>query len=182
MTGALAARHSLREFAPRPLTFAEVGQLLWAGQGQVSGDGRRTAPSAGARYPLVLLLVAGKVEGIAPGVYRYEPAAHRVVSVHAGDVRAALAEAALDQEWLASASAVIAVAASEGRTTQKYGPRGVRYGHIEVGHAAQNILLQATALGLGGTPVGAFGDDAVAKLLRLNGDEQPLYLIPLGRL
>jgi len=76
---------------------------------------------------------------------------------------------------------VVAIAATERRTTQKYGSRGVRYVHMEAGHVAQNILLQATALGLGGTPVGAFDDDAVAKLLRLNRDEQPLYLLPLGR-
>lgn len=177
---ALTGRHSLREFSSRALTLAQAGQLLWAGQGRIAGDDHRTAPSAGARYPLSLLLVAGNVEGLAPGVYRYESGAHRLARLHAGDVRAALAEAALDQAWVASAPAIIAVAASERRTTQQYGPRGVRYVHIEVGHAAQNILLQATALGLGGTPVGAFSDAAVAKRLQLSPDEQPLYLLPVG--
>jgi SagB-type dehydrogenase family enzyme len=177
----LSTRHSLREFSPRALTIGQAGQLLWAGQGQVSGDGRRTAPSAGARYPLSLLLIVGDVEGFSPGVYRYEPGPHRLVQLHVGDVRSALAAAALDQEWLARAPAIIAVAATERRTTQKYGPRGARYVHMEAGHVAQNVLLQATALGLGGAPVGAFDDDAVAKLLRLNRDEQPLYLLPVGR-
>lgn len=178
---AFVARHSLREFSPRALTIGEVGQLLWAGQGQLFGDGRRTAPSAGARYPLSLLLIAGAVEGIDPGIYRYQSGSHRVVRLHAGDVRAALAAAALGQDWIAGAPVVVAIAATEQRTTQKYGSRGVRYVHMEAGHVAQNMLLQATALGLGGTPVGAFDDDAVAKLLRLNRDEQPLYLLPLGR-
>jgi SagB-type dehydrogenase family enzyme len=130
---------------------------------------------------LSLLLIVGDVEGFSPGVYRYEPGPHRLVQLHVGDVRSALAAAALDQEWLARAPAIIAVAATERRTTQKYGPRGARYVHMEAGHVAQNVLLQATALGLGGAPVGAFDDDAVAKLLRLNRDEQPLYLLPVGR-
>jgi len=177
----LVARHSVREFSPRALTIGQVAQLLWAGQGLVSSDGRRTAPSAGARYPLSLLLVAGDVEGLAPGVYRYDSANHRVTGMLPGDIREPLASAALGQEWVARAPAVIVMAATERWTTQKYGERGVRYVHMEAGHAAQNILLQATALGLGGTPVGAFDDRVVAKLLQLNHDERPLYLLPVGR-
>jgi len=178
---ALVTRHSLREFSPRPVTVGQAGQLLWAGQGRVSDEGRRTAPSAGARYPLSLLLIAGDVEGFAPGVYRYEPAAHSVTLLRAGDVRSDLAAVALGQEWIAAAPVIIAITGEERRTTSKYGERGVRYVHMEAGHVAQNILLQAIALGLGGTPVGAFDDNAVAKLLRLAREEQPLYLLPLGR-
>lgn len=181
MERALVSRHSLREFSPRAVTIGQAGQLLWAGQGLVSDDGRRTAPSAGARYPLSLVLIAGDVEGIEPGVYRYEPGSHRVTQLHAGDVRVELAAAALGQDWMAGAPAIIAIAATERRTTEKYGSRGVRYVHMEAGHVAQNILLQATTLGLGGTPVGAFEDDAVARLLRLKRDERPLYLLPVGR-
>jgi len=177
----LVARHSLREFSPRELTIGQAAQLLWAGQGLVSGDGRRTAPSAGARYPLSLLLIAGDVEGLSPGVYRYESAGHRVTRLLSGDIRESLAGAALAQEWISRAPAVVVVAATERQATQKYGERGVRYVHMEAGHAAQNILLQATALGLGGTPVGAFDDRAVARLLQLKRDEQPLYLLPVGR-
>jgi len=177
----LVARHSLREFSPRALTIGQAAQLLWAGQGSVSVDGRRTAPSAGARYPLSLLLIAGDVEGLAPGVYRYDSVNHRVTTMLSGDIREPLAGAALGQEWISRAPAVIVMAATEGRTTRKYGERGVRYVHMEAGHAAQNILLQATALGLGGTPVGAFDDRAVARLLRLKHDEQPLYLLAVGR-
>lgn len=178
---AMVSRHSLRDFSPRAVTIGQAGQLLWAGQGLVSDDGHRTAPSAGARYPLSLLLVAGDVEGIGPGVYRYESGSHRITRLHAGDVRADLAAAAFGQDWIAGAPAIIALAANERRTTDKYGSRGVRYVHMEAGHVAQNILLQATTLGLGGTPVGAFDDGAVARLLRLNRDEQPLYLLPVGR-
>lgn len=177
---ALAERRSMREFARGALSLAQVAQLLWAAQGVTYRDGARTAPSAGALYPLDLYLVAGEVRDLAPGVYRYVPGRHQLEPVAAGDVRRGLGAAALAQECVAEGAAVFVFTAVERRTTRKYGPRGVRYVHIEVGHAAQNLALQATALGLGSVTVGAFDDDAVARLLDLPKGEAPLYLMPVG--
>jgi len=177
---ALARRRSVREFVPGALTLAEISRLLWAAQG-VTGAGRRTAPSAGATYPLEIYLVAGDVEGLTVGVYRYRPGLHRLEAVTDDDIRLTLSAAAWGQGWLRRAAAVVAIAAVFERTTARYGKRGERYVHIEAGHAAQNLLLQAAALGLGAAPVGAFSDTLVSRLLRLADGETPLYLIPVGR-
>jgi len=178
---ALQQRRSIRHYSDSPLTMQELGQLLWSAQGITSRDGLRTAPSAGALYPLELILVAGNVTGLAPGMYRYEPAGHKLAPLTAGDRRAGLSHAALDQSWVQQAAAVIAFVAYEERTTWKYGRRGVGYIFIEVGHAAQNVFLQAEALGLGAAVVGAFDDGRTADILNLPKGAKPLYLMPVGR-
>jgi len=178
---ALAERHSVREFAPAPLALAEVGQLLWAAQGTNRPDGRRTAPSAGATYPLELWLLAGRVDGLPPGLYRYEPGTHRLRAIDGRDRRAALAAAAHGQDWVAAAPAVVVVAAVPARTAARYGERAERYVSIEVGHAAENLCLQAVALGLGTVPVGAFADRDVERLLGMPAGEHPRLLLPVGR-
>jgi len=178
---ALSERRSVREFRDTPLRFEELGQLLWAAQGEVTRSGHRTAPSAGALYPLELFIVAGNVQNLAAGVYRYQPSLHGLAPLAKGDRRMQLVEAAWGQRWLAQAPAILVIAAVERRTTAKYGTRGVRYVHLEAGHAAQNVLLQAVALGLGATVVGAFSDTEVKAAAALRDDEQPLYLIPVGR-
>jgi SagB-type dehydrogenase family enzyme len=177
---ALARRRSLREFAPQPLPLAAVSQLLWAAQGITHPDGLRTAPSAGALYPLEVYLVAGAVSGLRPGVYHYRPRTHRLAALSAGDVRAGVAAAALDQEWIAEAPAILVLAAVPRRTVRKYGERAVRYVHVEVGHAAQNVYLQAVALGLGTTLVGAYRDEALGRLLGLPQGTLALGLLPVG--
>jgi len=176
----LAQRRSLRSFAATPLTAAQAGQLLWAAQGISDAQGRRTAPSAGASYPLVLYLVAGRVEGIARGVHRYQPQGHRLVAVAAGDAVVAVAAAARNQAWLGDAPALIVIAAQPGRTVARYGARADRYVAIEAGAAAQNLLLQAVALGLGGTLVGAFDDMALRSAVPLAEAEQALAIVAVG--
>ena len=177
----LRERRSVREYADAPLTQDEVFKLLWAAQGITRPWGGRTAPSAGALYPLELYLVAGNMEGLAPGVYKYEPAEEKLTHIKDGDVRASLAVASLGQDCVREAAIDIVIAAVYERTTGKYGSRGERYVHIEVGHAAQNICLQATALGLGLVTVGAFQDDLVKTIVGMAVDETPLYIIPVGR-
>lgn len=179
---ALHSRRSVRDFSPQSLTLAEVAQLLWAAQGITGPGGTRTAPSAGALYPLELYLVTGNVSALAKGVYRYQPLVFSLIRLADGDQRAALAAAALGQDWVNEAAAVIVVAAAHERMTRKYGQRGVRYVHMEAGHAAQNIHLQAVALNLGTVVVGAFDDDKVKIIVNLSGDEQPLCLLPIGRI
>jgi len=178
----LQQRRSIREYIDAPLTQDEVMKLLWAGQGITSARGFRTAPSAGALYPLEIYLVAGNVDNLAPGIYKYNPVKNDLTLVKEGDARASLATASLGQKSVAAGAIDIVIAAVYERTQIKYGPRGERYVHIEVGHAAQNICLQATALGLGLVTIGAFDDAAVAKIVGVSSDEAPLYVMPVGRI
>jgi SagB-type dehydrogenase family enzyme len=172
---ALARRRSVREFTREALTERELSQLLWAAQGITHPEGLRTAPSAGALYPLELYV------GLASGFYRYEPRPHQLVRLSDRDLRAAMCHVALDQQAITQAAAVFVIAAVYERTSRKYGAaRTPRYVHMEVGHAAQNLLLEAVALGLGGVPMGAFEDEALQKVLALPEDHHPLYLIPVG--
>lgn len=178
----LRQRRSIRSYADAPLTKDEVMKLLWAGQGITAAWGGRTAPSAGALYPLELYVAIGNVEGLAPGVYKYDSRQNKLNLVKEGDVRSSLAQAALGQSCVRDGAINIVIAAVYKRTTAKYGARGERYVHIEVGHAAQNICLEATSLGLGLVTVGAFDDTAVAKIMSMSADEVPLYVIPVGRI
>jgi SagB-type dehydrogenase family enzyme len=175
LAAALARRESVRRFDRRALTELELGQLAWAAQGVNRRAGGRTAPSAGALYPLELYVA------LPEGLYHYEPRAHRLVRTLAGDPRPALHAAALEQGSVLDAPAVFVIAAVESRTAAKYGQRAHRYALIEVGHAAQNLLLTATALGLGGVPVGAFDDQRLHDALRLGDDEAVYYLLPVGQ-
>lgn len=176
LEAAIARRRTRRQFAPEPLSWAQIGQLLWAGNGITDPiSGKRAAPSAGACYPLEFYVV------LAQGLYHYRPEAHTLHLVAAGDARARLA-AATWQEFIGQAPCTIAISAAYHRTTERYGERGrVRYVPMDVGHAAQNVLLQATALGLVGCPVGAFDDRRVAEALHLPREQVPLYLLPIGK-
>ncbi|MFC1911572.1 SagB/ThcOx family dehydrogenase [Chloroflexota bacterium] len=177
----LLERRSTRSYTGESLALQDVSQLLWAAQGITDDRGLRTAPSAGGLYPLEVYVVAGDVKDLAPGVYKYGPDRHELIPIAAGDCRSELADAALGQSWVKEGAIVIVFAAVYERTTGKYGERGISYVHIELGHAAQNLCLQATAMGLGVVTVGAFHDEQVVRLLNMPGDEQPLYVIPVGR-
>lgn len=175
---ALNRRRSIRDFAETPLSLREVGQLVWAAQGISYSPNRRTSPSAGATYPLVLYLVVNRAENLDPGVYRYHPEEHGLTSLKTGDVSDALVRACLNQRFVKSASVVLVIAAKSERTTRRYGERGVRYVHMECGHAGQNIYLQAEAMALGTVAVGAFED---ARVQEVTGIPEPvLYLFPVG--
>ena len=177
----LIKRRSIREYSGEPLTLQELSQLLWACQGVTDPRGYRTAPSAGALYPLEIYVVTGEVESLIEGVYKYSPQEHQLTKIQEGDKRPELSRAALRQTCVEEAAVDIIITAVYKRTTVKYGDRGVRYVHIETGHAAQNLCLQAAALDLGVVTVGAFQDDEVKEILGLLEDEQPLYIIPVGR-
>ena len=177
---ALLERRSVRDYGEGALTLAQTAQLLWAAQGITSSKGLRTAPSAGALYPLEVYLAVADVEGLGQGIFHYDPNRHVLHQVSGKGRHPELARAALGQSWIANSAAVLVLAAVHERTTRKYGQRGIRYVHMEAGHAAQNVFLQATALGLDAVVVGAFDDAAVANLLKHGPDEHPLYLIPVG--
>ena len=178
---ALSQRRSIRAYSRDNLTIEEVSQLLWSAQGITSAGGGRTAPSAGALYPLELYLVVGDVEGVDKGVYWYRPEEHELEKVTEGDIRAELADAALGQECVRDAAIDIVFTAVYERTTRKYGERGVRYAHMEAGHAAQNVYLQAVSLDLGTVVIGAFNDSKVKKVVNLGERENPLDIMPVGR-
>lgn len=170
---ALVQRRSARTFQKTPLTQAQISQLLWAAQGQL--DDHRTAPSAGALYPMELYTVEPE------GVFHYLPADHSLARFNSDDSRSGLYTASLEQDSIRKAPFIIVICGVYQRIEVKYGvSRGPRYVHMEAGHVAQNILLQAVALGLGAVPVGAFHDAQVHKLLRLPSDHKPLYLVPVG--
>ena len=177
---ALAKRRSRREYKDESLTLKEVGQLLWSAQGITAEWGGRTAPSAGATYPLEIYLVVGKVKNLKSGLYHYLTPSHSLVKVIDGDLRRQLAQAALGQEMIEKAPITIVITAVFPRTTARYGERGVRYVQIEVGHSGENIYLQAESLGLATVAVGAFQDKEIKELLKL-AREEPLYLMPVGK-
>ena len=179
--GALRERRSVRSYKGEPLALSEVAQILWSAQGITSARGFRTAPSAGALYPLELYVVAGNVKNLASAIYKYKPHEHRLFEIIPGDGRSQLSRAALHQSAIKEAPAVMLFCAVYERTTGKYGQRGIRYADMEVGHAAQNACLQAIALGLHTAVIGAFRDEEVKAIVRLPADEQPLYLVPVGR-
>lgn len=171
---AIAIRRSVREFTEERLSWEEISQLLWSAQGITDLRGLRAAPSAGALYPLEMYVV------LPDGAYHYLPQRHTLEAVSEEDLRGDLWQAGLRQDALREAPAIFVIAAVYERTEAKYGERAKRYVEIEVGHAAQNLLLQAVALDLGAVPIGAFYDDQVRAGLGSPPDHQPLYLIPVG--
>ncbi len=164
----------MRRFTARALSEDELLQLCWAAQGITDPEGYRTAPSAGARYPLELSVAT------AAGLFAYDPPHHRLVRRTADDLRRRMQWAALAEEAIADSPAVFVIAAVPARTTSKYGSRGERYVHLEAGHAAQNLLLEATALGFGAVPMGAFDEARLREVVDLPGTYDVLYLIPVG--
>jgi SagB-type dehydrogenase family enzyme len=171
---AIAVRRSRRHFLPKSLTLEQIGQLTWAAQGQEAGCRYRTTPSAGATYPLELFVITDE------GMFRYLPAKHALEKLADQDLRPSLATAAWGQEFIQAAPLTLVFAAEFTRTTGHYGKRGIRYVYMEAGHAAQNVHLQAEALGLGSVAVGAFDDNSVSKVLSLPQNHESLYMVAVG--
>ncbi len=178
---ALKNRRSKRHFESSSLSVKILGQLLWAAQGISSSKGYRTAPSAGALFPLEIDVLISRVESMTPGIYRYLPHSHELVLKTNASLQGALCDAALGQKSVRNAPAVMAICAVFARTMKKYGKRGKRYVHMEAGHAAENIYLQSSALEVNTVAIGAFRDSQVMKILKLDMEERPLYLMPIGK-
>ena len=173
----IAKRRSERSFLNKDLDLKQIGQLLWAAQGitgKVGGYSFRSAPSAGALYPMELFVFTSR------GVFHYVPQGHYLKVTSKKDLRAALTSAALGQDAVKHAPISIVITAIYQRVTQKYGERGMQYVHIEAGHIAQNIHLQAVALNLSSVPIGAFKNEAIKKVLGEPAHYEPLYIIPVG--
>lgn len=172
---AIRSRRSVREFDDAPLGLRDLSQLLWSAQGVTCDRGYRAAPSAGALYPLETYVIT------AEGVFRYEVGEHSLARVVEGDLRSAVRDVSFDQACITSAPAVFLFAAVYERTCREYGGRGRMYVHMDVGHAAQNLLLQAESLGLAGVPVAAFDPAQLSRILSLPEGEEPIYMVPVGR-
>lgn len=181
----LAVRRSVRRFQHAPLTLAELSQLLWAAQGitrRVEGYAFRTAPSAGALYPVETYLVIHEIEGVEPGVYHYAVETHELEQLRGGDYRLEVAAAALDQAIAAQASVVFVWTAVFARSKWKYRQRAYRYVYLDAGHIAAHVSLAAVALGLGSCQVAALYDDESNALLGVDGDEEStIYMTVVGR-
>jgi SagB-type dehydrogenase family enzyme len=176
-------RRTIRAFKNKPLDIKKLSQILWAAQGITDKDSKlRAAPSAGALFPIWVYIAIGKnsVEKIKEGVYKYRPERHTILKIREGDVLQKLALASLGQRWMKEAPIIIILTAQYSRVSIKYGQRGVRYAHIEVGHIGQNIFLQAEGIGLGAGIVGAFIDEAIINILKIPRDHRPLILMPVG--
>ena len=172
----ISGRRSIRNFSDKALSLKQVGQLLWSAQGITDRKRLRAAPSAGALFPLEVYVAKED------GLYRYIPDGHILQMVSARDIRPGLQKASLMQAWVKEAPVDIIICAVYKRVTSRYGDRGIRYTDMEAGHVAQNIHLQAVALGLGSVPIGAFDDRAVSAELTLADEEAPLYIIPVGHI
>jgi SagB-type dehydrogenase family enzyme len=179
---ALMKRRSIRRYKKDTLELKDISQLLWAAQGITSDDGGRTAPSAGALYPLEIYVVCGNINTLSPGVYHYLPLHNTLELIAEGDKQPLLTAAASMQGSVNRSAAVIVITAVYERTTGKYKERGKRYVHMEAGHAAQNICLQAISLKMGTVTVGSFSDSLVKQVLHLPKNEEPLYLMPVGKI
>ncbi len=181
---AIAARRSVRSFSPQPLQLFQLSQLLWAAQGITSpGSSFLSAPSAGGTFPLTVYVAIGEdgVERQTGGVFHYVSDGHSLAWHFNGDIRSDLADSAFGQDFISVAPVCLIIIADYEKTMARYNVRGERYVFMEAGHASQNIYLQATALNLGTVAVGAFREEDVRRILRLDGKARPLYLMPLGR-
>ena len=180
---AITKRRSVRKYRPESLALFQLSQILWSAQGVTGGGRLRAAPSAGATYPLEVFAVIGKqaIEELETGIYHYEVDLHSLSLHKPGGFRIDLARAALDEGFIAVAPVDIVICALHTRTSYRYGRRGERYVHMEVGHVGQNIHLQAVALGLATVEVGAFDDEDVRKVLDVEEQIKPLYIMPIGK-
>ncbi len=186
---AMLNRRSIRDFKSDALSLQQVSQVLWAAYGVTKEmttpsflrGGLKTAPSAGALYPLEIYVVVGNVKGLEKGIYKYLPEGHFLMKIYDQDVRKELAEAALNQEFIEKAPISLFYSAVFSRTTKKYKSRGrERYVCMDLGHSAENVCLQVVAMGLGTCTVGAFEDRMVNNVMMLPDEEEPLYIMPIG--
>lgn len=182
---AINRRRSRRKFSPQPLSPEELSWLLWATQGvQEQGEIRtvRTVPSAGGRHPFDTFLAITNVSGLKPGLYRYLALSHKLVLIREGkDINARLAAICVNQKWIAAAAVSFIWVAVPYRSAWRYSERAWRYLLLDAGHVCQNLYLACEAIGAGCCAVNAYDDDALNRLLDLDGKSRfAIYLAPAG--
>jgi SagB-type dehydrogenase family enzyme len=181
----LRRRTSVRDYSDEPISLAHLSYLLWASTGIQRiemGYEFRTAPSAGALYPIDTYVVANNVLDLEQGLYHYAIRAHGLEELRLGDLRLDTAKAALGQGICYDAAAVLVWTAVFERSKWKYEQRGYRYIFMDAGHIAQNLYLAATSQALGVCTVGALFDDELNALLGVDGvQESAIYMAAIGR-
>lgn len=179
----LQKRRSIRSYSDEPLTLREISQLAWSAQG-ISDErsGFRTAPSAGATFPMEIYLLVTGLADVADGVYRYNNREHTLEKKLNGDLRQSLFEVSLRQPSVTNAPVVMVITGVLERTEQRYGQRALRYVYMEAGHVAQNVYLQGVAMDVGTVVIGAFQDEGLSRVMELENGEHPLYIMPLGKI
>jgi SagB-type dehydrogenase family enzyme len=181
---AIGARRSVRAFASKPITLKILSQLCLSANGLTHSLRSRTmraAPSAGAMYPIELYAYVQNVTGLDKGFYHFRPKDSSLERVTAEDIGPAIHEASLEQESIGVSPLILILTARFDRSTSKYADRGYRYVYIDAGAMCENIYLQATSLGLGTVAAGAFNDDAVNKVVGVDGKSEAVLLImPVG--
>ncbi len=179
---AMFLRRSIRNFVDKPLSLQELSQLLWSASGITNESGFRTAPSAGATFPLNTYVVIGNVEGIDDGIYFYYPNVNGLALKQSGDKRKDIADSCLFQKFISKAGISIVITVTYSRVLEHYPDKGKIFAHMEAGHAGQNIYLQAVSLDLGTVAIGAFRDNEIKNIMDLPEGEEPLYIFPVGRM
>jgi SagB-type dehydrogenase family enzyme len=181
----LRIRRSVRSYSPESLTLEDLSLLLWASTGiqrKVRGFAFRTAPSAGALYPIETYLVANNVCELEKALYHYDLEGHTLEKLGGGDFTKRISQAALEQKTCMEASVVFVWTAIFERSKWKYAQRAYRYIYLDAGHIAQNLALAATSIGLGSCQIGAFFDDEINQILGVDGtDESAIYLSAVGQ-
>ncbi len=184
---AMRDRRSIRHFSSTGLSLPELSFLLWATQGVTAAQGDtatfRTVPSAGARHALETYVGVSRVDGLAAGVYRYLPLDHQLVCEFTDvDIAPRLEDACFGQSFVGEAAAVFLWAAVPYRMEWRYGLAAHRVILLDAGHVCQNLYLACEAIDAGTCAVGAYDQDAVDTLLRLDGDDEfIIYCAPVGR-
>jgi SagB-type dehydrogenase family enzyme len=185
MDEVLRKRKSIRQYADEPLGIDHLSFLLWAASGIQRVEGSfafRTAPSAGALYPVETYIVAGRIEGLVAGIYHYSVKQHCLETLREGDFRNEIAMAALGQKMCREAAAVIVWTAIFQRSKWKYDQRAYRYVYLDAGHMAENLALAATGIGLGSCQIGALFDDEVNNIIDIDGiEESVIYMSVIGK-
>ena len=180
----LSTRKSVRKFADEPISLETLSCLLWASTGisrEEQGFHFRTAPSAGALYPIETYLVVNNVEQLKPGVYHYNIRQHALDVLKEGTFGPDAARAALDQGMCAQAPLVFIWSAIFERSKWKYDQRAYRYVYLDAGHIAENLALAAVTLDLGSCQIAALYDDEVNEIIGIDGqNESVLYMSVVG--
>lgn len=168
-------RRSIRDYKNKPVKLEELSQILWGSYGVTAkewGYYLKTAPSAGALYPIEIYVASFKVEGLKKGIFHFNPEDMTLRGIFEGDYSKAITRACLGQDFIMDSAFALILTAIPSRTISKYRERGVRYILMDLGCIIQNIYLSLTALNMGGCIIGAFSDSAMNKIMNLNPEKE----------
>ncbi len=180
-----AWRAGCRRMAVSSMTLAELSTLLHHTQGITGRAGTldlRSAPSAGALYPVDIYVAAGRVQGIEAGLYHFNVKANSLVRLKQGSQFERIEAVAGCPHLYQPAAATIIFSVTFGRTGFKYKERAYRYVNMDTGHAAFNLALCAASVWYAAPMVARFDDEGLNELLGVDVEkEAALLLVPLGR-